>query len=134
MHKTSSTTPSAMSEVAPPNRGASAKRTESADGESLHDILLDAEDERERHFVSINGKPLDLPVMTIAEFCRRYNLSENIRQRLEEEEFNSAGAVLEVSEGTLQTAGFKSGQIADLKRALKEFLITNLPPAPGRTT
>ncbi|KAF8155028.1 hypothetical protein K438DRAFT_1863074 [Mycena galopus ATCC 62051] len=72
--------------------------------------------------------------MTVTEFCCKYNLSDNIRQRLEEEEFKTAGAVLEISETTLQTAGFKSGQIADLKRALKEFLITNVPPAPVKYT
>ncbi|KAF7338975.1 hypothetical protein MVEN_01973700 [Mycena venus] len=80
----------------------------------------------ERHFVSINGKPFYVPVMTVDEFCRQYHLSENIRQRLEEEEFKTAGALLEVAETTLQGAGFKSGQIADLKKALKEFLMTNI--------
>lgn len=87
--------------------------------------------QRERHFVSINnGKPLYVPVMTVAQFCDKYDLSENIRQRLEEEEFKTAGALLEVSEATLQTAGFKSGQIADLKKALKEFLMSNMALAP----
>ncbi|KAK7007865.1 hypothetical protein R3P38DRAFT_1621920 [Favolaschia claudopus] len=81
--------------------------------------------EQERHFVSVNGKPFYVPAMTVAEFCQTYDLGENIRNRLEDEEFRTAGSLLEVSEATLQTAGFKSGQIADIKKALKEFLIAH---------
>ncbi|KAK7065060.1 hypothetical protein R3P38DRAFT_2827730 [Favolaschia claudopus] len=90
--------------------------------------------DQERHFVSVNGEPFYVPAMTVAEFCRIYKLSDSIRTRLEQEEFQTAGKLLEVSETTLQTAGFKSGQIADVKTALKEFLIANssLAAAPGK--
>ncbi|KAJ7196311.1 hypothetical protein B0H12DRAFT_1082038 [Mycena haematopus] len=108
MHKTSSTTLSKSDK--------SSKPTLSSDGE------------QEQHFLSVTAKPVTLPVMSVDEFCRQYNLSENIREHLTKEEFQTAGSLLEVSESTLQAAGFKSGQIADLKKALKEFLISNITP------
>ncbi|KAK7007897.1 hypothetical protein R3P38DRAFT_3026596 [Favolaschia claudopus] len=89
--------------------------------------------DQERHFVSVNGEPFYVPAMTVAKFCQTYNLSDSIRARLEQEEFQTAGKLLEVSETTLQTAGFKSGQIADVKTALKEFLIANSSLAAAPT-
>ncbi|KAJ7196317.1 hypothetical protein B0H12DRAFT_1168630 [Mycena haematopus] len=129
MQKTSVTTANNRSDKISQADKGGGKRSVEPEVDNSFESSLEA-GERERHFVSINGKPLDVPVMTVDEFCRKYHLSENIRQHLEDEEFKTAGAVLEVSETTLQAAGFKSGQIADLKKALKEFLITNVPPVP----
>ncbi|KAK6995840.1 hypothetical protein R3P38DRAFT_3075390 [Favolaschia claudopus] len=78
--------------------------------------------EQERHFVSVSGKPFYVPAMTVVNFCETYDLGENIRNRLEDEEFRTAGSILEVSEATLYDAGFKGGQIAEIKKALKELL------------
>ncbi|KAF8169198.1 hypothetical protein K438DRAFT_1941391 [Mycena galopus ATCC 62051] len=62
-----------------------------------------------------------VPVMAIDKFCRQYSLSKKIHQLLEDEGFETAGALFQVSEGSLKESGFKAGHIAELKRALAEF-------------
>ncbi|KAF8155026.1 hypothetical protein K438DRAFT_1777908 [Mycena galopus ATCC 62051] len=88
----------------------------------------------DRQQASSTARPVALPVIPVAQFCREYNLSDNIRDHLEkgDPKLQTAGALLEVSETTLQQAGFKSGQIADLKRALKEFLVANITSEPAK--
>ncbi|KAJ7260867.1 hypothetical protein B0H12DRAFT_1106772 [Mycena haematopus] len=63
------------------------------------------------------------PTLSVREFCRQYRVSEKICRLLEEEGFETAGSLFEVSDAALQDAGFRSGQIAELQRALKEFLV-----------
>jgi hypothetical protein len=62
----------------------------------------------------------------VNEFCQQYHLNQGICKLLNDAEFESAGALLEVAEGNLERAGFKQGQIAELKRALREFLSTSM--------
>ncbi|KAJ6542777.1 hypothetical protein B0H19DRAFT_1076827 [Mycena capillaripes] len=79
-------------------------------------------------FVSIEGKAVSVPTLTVAEFCQQYNLSDRILALLNQEGFENAAALLEVSEATLKDVGFKDGQIAELKRALRESLATEMVP------
>ncbi|KAJ7260865.1 hypothetical protein B0H12DRAFT_1106766 [Mycena haematopus] len=71
----------------------------------------------------VEGKTYRVPTLSVGEFCRQYRVSEKIRKLLDEEGFETAASLFEVSDATLKDAGFKSGQIAELKRALKEFLV-----------
>ncbi|KAJ7450546.1 hypothetical protein FB451DRAFT_1285488 [Mycena latifolia] len=64
-----------------------------------------------------------LPPLRLAEFCQRYCLSDRIRKLLGDQGFETAGALLEVSDVSLLDDGFLPGHIAEMKRALKEFLL-----------
>ncbi|KAJ6505314.1 hypothetical protein C8R45DRAFT_547103 [Mycena sanguinolenta] len=64
-----------------------------------------------------------LPFMPIDEFCKQYRLSDKILGLLDEYGFETAGAIFEVSNSALKDGGFKPGQIAELTRALKSFLV-----------
>ncbi|KAJ7450550.1 hypothetical protein FB451DRAFT_1285495, partial [Mycena latifolia] len=63
-----------------------------------------------------------VPTLPVADFCRQYCLSDKIHKLLGEQGFETAGALLEVSDISPLEDGFKKGQIAEMKRALKEFL------------
>lgn len=78
-----------------------------------------------KQLVSMDGRTIQVPQLAVADFCNQYGLSQKIHDLLTEEGYETAGALLEVSDVTLKDANFKSGQIAELKRALKEFLFTN---------
>jgi hypothetical protein len=68
------------------------------------------------------GSTDGLPNLSVAQFCQKYCLSEGIRNALEDYGCSTAGALFEVSEGDLKDAGFKGGHIAELRRALKQFV------------
>lgn len=76
--------------------------------------------------ISIDGKVISVPILKVDEFCEKYHLNHEICERLQSEKFETAGALLEVAEDSLEKAGFKQGQIAELKRALREFLSTRV--------
>ncbi|KAF8130493.1 hypothetical protein K438DRAFT_2032204 [Mycena galopus ATCC 62051] len=76
--------------------------------------------------IVVDGKIITVPNLSVAEMCKQYRLSDEIRDLLLAEKFETAGAVLEAAEGNLEKAGFKQGQIAELKRALREFLSTKM--------
>ncbi|KAJ6542774.1 hypothetical protein B0H19DRAFT_309074 [Mycena capillaripes] len=78
-----------------------------------------------QQLVSMDGWTIQVPRLTVAEFCQQYKLSDKIYQLLTDEGFEMAGSLLEISDITLKEAKFKAGQIAELKRALKEFLFKN---------
>jgi hypothetical protein len=65
---------------------------------------------------------VDVPDLPVVGFCENYKLSDKIFKLLEAEGYEMAGALLEASESSLAMAGLKSGQIAELKRALKQLL------------
>ncbi|KAJ7352711.1 hypothetical protein DFH08DRAFT_991714 [Mycena albidolilacea] len=65
---------------------------------------------------------LRVPHLTISGFCRQFQLSDKIFGLLEEEGFETAGALLQVEDMTLRTRGFKEGQIAEVQRALTAFV------------
>lgn len=70
----------------------------------------------------VRGRAGALPTLPLAEFCQEYRLSEKIRNLLDEQGFETAGSLLEVSDISLLEDGFKKGQIAEMKRALTQFL------------
>ncbi|KAJ6461673.1 hypothetical protein C8R45DRAFT_1108426 [Mycena sanguinolenta] len=72
--------------------------------------------------ISLGGKNISVPHLPIEEFCNDYRLHVKTKELLENEAFDSAGALLEVSEEDLREANFKLGQIAELKRALREWM------------
>ncbi|KAJ6587899.1 hypothetical protein B0H19DRAFT_1097361 [Mycena capillaripes] len=71
----------------------------------------------------IDGK--DLPRLSLAEFCQEYKLSDKIHQLLDDQGFETVGALLEVTDTDLKDIGFKIGHIAELKRALNDFASKN---------
>jgi hypothetical protein len=64
----------------------------------------------------------DVPDLTLLEFSKKYKLSDEIRNLLEADGYDTAGALLYASETTLKEAGLKRGHIAGVKRALNQFL------------
>ncbi|KAJ6487950.1 hypothetical protein C8R45DRAFT_1097803 [Mycena sanguinolenta] len=76
--------------------------------------------------IVVNEKIITVPTLSVADFCKEYRLSDEICQLLLDEKFETAGAVLEAPEGNLEKAGFRQGQIAELKRGLREFLSTQM--------
>lgn len=65
----------------------------------------------------------DLPPLPLTEFCRKYNLSEEISKLLHDLGFKTTRALFSLSNTDLQQAGFKLGQIAELKVALSDFAL-----------
>ncbi|KAJ7453585.1 hypothetical protein B0H11DRAFT_2070391 [Mycena galericulata] len=70
-------------------------------------------------------KPIVGPVLKGTEFykdlCRKYEFSDEIKQLLENEKFETAEALLDAVESSLGKAGYTQDQIAEVKRALTEF-------------
>ncbi|KAJ7734877.1 hypothetical protein B0H16DRAFT_1695796 [Mycena metata] len=67
---------------------------------------------------------LDMP---IKEFCEKYKISQDLLARLEKEGFTTVGALLEAMNFQLEDKEFGLGNIAELKRALKQY-ISCFPP------
>ncbi|KAF8146026.1 hypothetical protein K438DRAFT_1991194 [Mycena galopus ATCC 62051] len=67
------------------------------------------------------GETFRPPDMGVEEFCHEYSLDNTILQLLRSHGFRKAGAICEVSDLALKDAGFRCGEIAELRRALKEF-------------
>ncbi|KAF7299225.1 hypothetical protein MIND_00871200 [Mycena indigotica] len=63
-----------------------------------------------------------IPSLSTQEFCKKYRLNQAIEKRLEDEGYDSVGGLLELSEHDLLDMGCKRGQIAEIKRALREYL------------
>ncbi|KAF8164256.1 hypothetical protein K438DRAFT_269125 [Mycena galopus ATCC 62051] len=61
-------------------------------------------------------------VTTLLEFAREYQLGRKTIDALDKLGFESAGGVLKASEADLKDGGFHVGQIAELKRALEEWV------------
>ncbi|KAJ6476332.1 hypothetical protein C8R45DRAFT_1077248 [Mycena sanguinolenta] len=70
----------------------------------------------------VEGKAYHGPTLSMGDFCQKYHVSDKIRKLLEEEGFETAGQLLEVTDADLREAGLKGGQIAELKRALKDLV------------
>ncbi|KAK6987570.1 hypothetical protein R3P38DRAFT_2805765 [Favolaschia claudopus] len=67
----------------------------------------------------------DLPrieKMSIASFCAKYQLDDDIRERLEDEGFQNITALCYAKEGELKKMGSNIGNIAEIKAALKRRL------------
>jgi hypothetical protein len=65
---------------------------------------------------------ITVPYLPVAEFATQYRLGPRIIDALDKVGFESAGALLTVSEADLKDAGFQVGQIGELKRALNEWV------------
>jgi hypothetical protein len=74
--------------------------------------------------VLLEGQPVYLPILTIEQFCEKYRLNQAIRDTLHREGYETAGALVGESDDTLAKLGLKIGYLAELKRALREFLAT----------
>jgi hypothetical protein len=72
--------------------------------------------------VFVHGGGVRVPTLTVAEFCQKYHFGDKIRNLLDQQGFETAGAILEVSEMSLLEVGFKIGHIAEMKRALRQLL------------
>ncbi|KAF8132152.1 hypothetical protein K438DRAFT_1788052 [Mycena galopus ATCC 62051] len=71
--------------------------------------------------VSGEGETFCPPDIGVEEFCHEYSLDNTILQLLRAHGFRKVGAICEVSDLTLKDAGFHWGEIAELRRALKEL-------------
>ncbi|KAF7331186.1 hypothetical protein MSAN_02437200 [Mycena sanguinolenta] len=65
---------------------------------------------------------IHMPAIPLDNFCEKYDLSNNLRSRLEDSGFETVAGIFEASPGDLKDAGFKAGQVNEVKRALKDFL------------
>ncbi|KAF8164248.1 hypothetical protein K438DRAFT_1858078 [Mycena galopus ATCC 62051] len=63
-----------------------------------------------------------LSYLPLEEFAREYHLGRKTIDALAKLGFESAGGILKVSEADLKDGGFQVGQIAELKRALEEWV------------
>ncbi|KAK7055073.1 hypothetical protein R3P38DRAFT_1343205 [Favolaschia claudopus] len=63
-----------------------------------------------------------IPYLSVKDFCRSYGVSDTICKLLSDQGFETAGALWETDDRTLSDVGFKPGQIAELSRALKQFV------------
>ncbi|KAF7331203.1 hypothetical protein MSAN_02439000 [Mycena sanguinolenta] len=63
-----------------------------------------------------------VPDMAIDDFCKEYGVRDTSRDLLEKDGFDTVGGILEVSSEDLKAIGLKSGEIAQLRRALRQFL------------
>ncbi|KAJ7744250.1 hypothetical protein DFH07DRAFT_777116 [Mycena maculata] len=85
-------------------------------------VGLDPGQKSTKQLVSVQGSPVWVPTGTVSQFCHQYCLGEKIKTALEKEGFETAGALTEVSDTALLDVGLQNGHIAEIKRALKEFL------------
>ncbi|KAJ6461679.1 hypothetical protein C8R45DRAFT_941067 [Mycena sanguinolenta] len=72
--------------------------------------------------ISLDGKVIPVPPLTIQQFCAKYGLNGEIKGLLENAEFKSLGALLEVSEKDLESIGFRPDHTEELKNALRKCL------------
>ncbi|KAJ7608424.1 hypothetical protein FB45DRAFT_1067511 [Roridomyces roridus] len=63
-----------------------------------------------------------LPSLPIVEFGLAYDLDEDILERLREQGFKMSGALYGLKDDDLMRVGFKVGHVAEMKRALREFV------------
>ncbi|KAJ7875258.1 hypothetical protein B0H14DRAFT_2715794 [Mycena olivaceomarginata] len=71
--------------------------------------------------VVVDGKTAArVPHLTIAKFCKQFQLSEKIWWLLQEEGYETAGR-------SRSSVGLEAGQIAEVQRGLKEFLAKAQP-------
>ncbi|KAJ7116283.1 hypothetical protein C8R43DRAFT_1137958 [Mycena crocata] len=104
-----------------------------SNGENCAKCKLDADtdDEYEQsddETEDLQKSAVYVPMLTVADFCKRYHLSTEISNILKNEGYQTAGALFEESDATLKDLGLKIGQVAELKRALKEFLSLEKSP------
>ncbi|KAJ7894329.1 hypothetical protein B0H14DRAFT_2683988, partial [Mycena olivaceomarginata] len=66
-----------------------------------------------------------LPPLTLAKFCQEYTLSGNLQKLLQDQGFETVGGLLEANDTDFENAGFKFGHIAELTRALNDFVLEN---------
>ncbi|KAJ6587920.1 hypothetical protein B0H19DRAFT_195986 [Mycena capillaripes] len=69
--------------------------------------------------LSIDGT--GLPSLSVAEFCQEYQLSDKIHQLLDDQGFETVGALFKLTDTDLKNTGFKIGHTAELRRALDDF-------------
>ncbi|KAJ7614936.1 hypothetical protein FB45DRAFT_873803 [Roridomyces roridus] len=75
-----------------------------------------------------------LPNLPLVEFCHTYDLDEDILERLREQGFKMSAALYGLKDDDLMGVGFKVGHVAEVKRALREFVEhveAGRPPTPG---
>ncbi|KAJ7254486.1 hypothetical protein C8J57DRAFT_1347039 [Mycena rebaudengoi] len=66
-----------------------------------------------------------LPLLAMSEFCREYKLSDNIHKLLDDQGFETVGALFRLTDTDLKDAGFKIGHVAEVRRALNHFARNN---------
>lgn len=72
--------------------------------------------------VKLLSQPYPGQEMTVAEFCQEFDLSENIRKRLEENGYLKTKTFSHISLKQLEEMQFKPGEIASLQVAVEEWI------------
>ena len=72
--------------------------------------------------VKLLSQPYPGQEMTVAVFCREFDLSENIRNRLEENGYLKTKTFSHISLKQLEEMQFKPGEIASLQVAVEEWI------------
>ncbi|KAJ7453579.1 hypothetical protein B0H11DRAFT_1926725 [Mycena galericulata] len=71
--------------------------------------------------ISVDGKPITVPIFKVNEFCMTNKLSDDFQQRLKDEEFKTAQALLDAAGSDLEKNGLKS-RIEQVKEALGKLI------------
>ena len=61
--------------------------------------------------------------LNMESFCMMFNLSDSIQQRLKDNAYTGTHAFAHMETAELREMGFKAGEIADLKEAVKEWAV-----------
>jgi hypothetical protein len=81
--------------------------------------------------VVIQGRRVSVPTYPLVTFAEAYNLSDTIRDRLIDEGFKTTGGLLEAYETSMvEVFKNKEGHVAEVKKALKQFLNDYGDPLP----
>jgi hypothetical protein len=67
------------------------------------------------------------PSMPLAAFCVKYNITEVVRTKLDDEGYTDAHLLQYVSIAELKEAGFKNGEIASLRYAVSKWSVPAVP-------
>lgn len=73
--------------------------------------------------VKLLSQPYPGQEMTVAVFCQEFDLSENIRNRLEENGYLKTKTFSHISLKQLEEMQFKPGEIASLQVAVEEWIV-----------
>ncbi|KAI5992670.1 hypothetical protein EDD15DRAFT_2167802, partial [Pisolithus albus] len=63
--------------------------------------------------------------LTLSEFCTAYSLSDNVRQKLDDNGYTGSSTISYIRISELKDMGFKHGEIAAMKDAVRGWIASN---------
>ncbi|KAF8218033.1 hypothetical protein K438DRAFT_1747271 [Mycena galopus ATCC 62051] len=70
------------------------------------------------------GRKIEIPTISIVEFCTEYVLGQDILRLLSNAGFSSIGGLIRANDLDQEEFGLKFGHVAEVKRALKAVLLS----------